>query len=227
LARSSSANARFAAAEMRADAALRRVREVDPNWAPRVTSLTEPNSIEGAIGHAQARAEAAEARLRELARMPHDQLLESYRESNAQPDRAWSREKNTVAVCTADQQMFFGTNRNAPTRTEADGLREQRALDSMTSEFPGIMRRGSIDQWPNYSLSHAESNLLLRMADANYGTLAGRILDITVDRPMCSACERVLPYLGMRLGNPRIRWFDDIGLRGIMHFRDWEYWRSR
>jgi hypothetical protein len=58
--------ARFAAASVRADSAIRRVRQVDPTWEPRIASLSVPNSIEGAIGHAEARALAAETKLREL-----------------------------------------------------------------------------------------------------------------------------------------------------------------
>jgi hypothetical protein len=31
----------------------------------------------------------------------------------------------------------------------------------------------------------------------------------------------------MHLGNPRVRWFDDLGLKGIMHFRGWLFLRKR
>jgi hypothetical protein len=79
-------NARLAAAELRANSAIRRIHEVGPAWQPRVASLSAPNSIEGAIGHAEARALSAEARLRELARQSYDRLLEAYRQNNAPPD---------------------------------------------------------------------------------------------------------------------------------------------
>ncbi len=90
-------NARLAVTQMRADAAIRRVQEIDPNWRPRETSLTVPNSIEGDIARAEARTEAAETRLRELARESHGKLLEAYRENNATPDlfrHPWSRENH-------------------------------------------------------------------------------------------------------------------------------------
>lgn len=59
--------ARYSAADVRAAAALRRVREIDPKWKPR-PSLAPPRSAEGAIAIRQPEAREAEARLREFAR---------------------------------------------------------------------------------------------------------------------------------------------------------------
>jgi hypothetical protein len=58
--------ARHAVAQARAEAAIRRVQELDPNWRP-TPSLTE--TVEGEIAAAQAEAHEAEARSAELGRI--------------------------------------------------------------------------------------------------------------------------------------------------------------
>jgi hypothetical protein len=62
---------------------------------------------------------------------------------------------------------------------------------------------------PGYAcLFHAETNVLLRAAEANGGTLAGKSLDIYVDRKLCPNCERVVPLVGLELGNPTLTFVD-------------------
>ena len=65
------------------------------------------------------------------------------------------------------------------------------------------------------------------MRDAFGGTLAGRDLEITVDRTMCHACEYLLPHLGRHLGMREGVWYDDIGFQGIMHYGRWPSFRER
>lgn len=55
------------AVDMWARENARRVREIDPAWRPR-PSLTDPNSVEGAIRRAEGEAREAQDRLAELAR---------------------------------------------------------------------------------------------------------------------------------------------------------------
>jgi hypothetical protein len=50
----------------RTENALQQIRQYDPNWKPTVESVITPDSIEGAIRNAQARAEQADARLSDL-----------------------------------------------------------------------------------------------------------------------------------------------------------------
>lgn len=52
----------------RAQQAVERVRQLDPDWQPRTVSLTQPDSIEGAIRHNEALAREADARFVELSR---------------------------------------------------------------------------------------------------------------------------------------------------------------
>jgi hypothetical protein len=224
-------HARFAAAQVRADSAIRQVQQVDPAWQPRVASLSAPNSIEGAIGHAEARATAAEARLRELASQSHGSLLEAYRTGNATHDlfgvRRWDRERNTVAVATPEGQLFFGANSKAPTYTNRDGVAAARTVDAMVNRFPEIMNRDNIGGEPNNALYHAEATILLRMRDALGGTLAGRKFQVRVDREICGFCEEVLPNLGLHLGNPRVTFYDRIGFKGIINDGNWFLLRPR
>jgi hypothetical protein len=224
-------HARFAAAAARADSAIRQVQQIDPAWQPRVASLSAPHSIEGAIGHAEARALVAEARLRELASQPHGSLLEAYRASNATPDLfggRWDTTNNTVAVATPNSQhLFFGTNSSAPTYTGRDSIAAARTVDAMVDRFPEIMNRNNIGGKPNDSFYHAEATILFRVRDAFGGTLMSRTLNITVDRPMCDSCREVLPSLGIHLGNPRVSYYDRRGLEGVMHEGRWQYWRRK
>ena len=218
-------HARFAAAAARAASAIRQVQQVDPAWRPRVASLSAPNSIEGAIGHAEARALAAEARLRELASQPHSSLLEAYRASNATADLfgagRWDRERNTVAVATPDQrQVFFGMNSGASTYTSQDRATVRSNLNSVIEQYPKILKQQN-------SLYHAESTILFRMSEAFGGTLSGRSLRVTVDREICGACDQVLPRLGMHLGNPSVSFYDRLGFKGIIRDRDWFQLRPR
>ena len=131
--------------------------------------LSAPNSIEGAIGHAEARALSAEARLRELASQPHSSLLEAYRANKTTPDLfgtgRWDRERNTVAVATSNGQLFFGTNSNAPTYSGRDRAEASRTVDGMLQQFPKFMNRYNIGGEPNNALYHAEATVLLRMRE--------------------------------------------------------------
>jgi hypothetical protein len=217
--------ARFAAVSARADSAIRQVRQVDPTWQPRVASLSAPNSIEGAIGHAEARALAAEAKLRELGSQPHSNLLEAYRANNATPDlfgtSRWDRARNTVAVATpGDRQIFFGINSGAPTYTSQDRDTVRSNLDSVIEQYPMIRPQQK-------AFYHAESTILFRMSEAFGGTLTGRSLRVTVDREICGACEQVLPRLGVYLGNPSVSFYDRLGFKGIVQDRDWFQLRPR
>lgn len=65
------------------------------------------------------------------------------------------------------------------------------------AKYPDAMRADNVGYTPNNALFHAETNVLLRAAEANGGTLAGKSLDIYVDRGLCPNCERVVPLVGL------------------------------
>jgi hypothetical protein len=84
------------------------------------------------------------------------------------------------------------------------------------------MAVGNVGHMPNDALFHAEANALLRAAGPYNGNLAGRALDVYVDRSMCPSCNTVLPLIGMRLGNPTVRFIDPVGDVSIMKNGRWQ-----
>jgi hypothetical protein len=53
------------------------------------------------------------------------------------------------------------------------------------------------------------------------GTLAGQSLEVFVDSPMCYSCKKILPYLGLELGNPSVIFIDPAGTRVTMQDGAW------
>jgi hypothetical protein len=219
-------SARLAAGELRANSTIRRVREIEPAWQPRVTSFSAPSSIEGAIGHAEARAQAAEARLRELGRLPADRLIEAYAEANATHDlfgrQIWPQRESAIAVTRIEGQPVFGVPSGAPSHlySSADAAvagREVRAL----AESGWLRTPPNIGQIPYDSLYHAEATVLLRAYGLNRGTLAGQRLEVNVNRIICNSCLETLPHLGRRLGNPIVTFIDRSRIRRTMHGGGW------
>jgi hypothetical protein len=113
-------------------------------------------------------------------------------------------ERDTVAVAEFNGRTIFGMNSDALTFTSSDRVAAQRHVDALIAKYPETMSVGNIGRIPNNSLYHAESTILLRAARENNGTLAGRTLEVHVDRPVCRSCDAVLPKLGLELGNPMV-----------------------
>jgi hypothetical protein len=131
-----------------------------------------------------------------------------YRAAHNGPDLfgnpAGLSERDTVAVVELDGKPVFGTNSEALTYSNADRVAAKRFVDVMVEKYPTTMNVGNIGGMPNNSLYHAESTLLLRAARENGGSLAGKTLEVHVDRILCYSCEAVLPKLGAELGNPTV-----------------------
>lgn len=81
----------------------------------------------------------------------------------------------------------------------------------LVERYPDIMRLENLGWKPNDALYHAEANALLRAAEAHGGSLAGRAIEISVDRELCRSCEIILPELGAELDNPNVRITDGKG----------------
>ena len=64
--------------------------------------------------------------------------------------------------------------------------------------------RENVAQMPNNALYHVETTVLLTAATENGGTLAGKTLEVYADNPTCNNCDVVLPYVGLRVGNPTV-----------------------
>ena len=198
--------ARLTVEEAQARDAIRRVREIDPTWSPN-QSLTAPDSIEGEISRAQGQRQDTEDRLIELAKQPADRLIDAYRRQQGLDllgEPTWSREENSVAVCKVGEKPFIGVNSQALTYTHRDSGTAERLRDSLIRSYPTSMSTTNIGQFPNNAVFHAETTCLLRAARANGGTLKGQTVEVHVDREMCRSCLRLLPLIGLELGNPTV-----------------------
>jgi hypothetical protein len=235
----------------RTENALQQIRQYDPTWKPSVQSLTAPGSIEGAIRNAEARALQAENYLDQLrtgiggnlgpplefprtqsqrpmsTAFDADAWISAYRATNNMPDLfgrpSWPNDKGTVAVTEVDGKLYFGINSGAPGYATAD----QREADNwrwvLMDKYPSELRTRNIGSVPNDSFYHAESNVLLRAARENNGTLKGRTIDVHTDREICGpSCLKVLPKLGIELGNPRVTFIGPSGIRRTMKDGGWE-----
>jgi hypothetical protein len=236
---------RLAYANARAQQTLEQVREVDPTWRP-TPSLSDPNSVEGAIRTAEAEAVEAQARLGEILRPrsnggpPLDPIaggntgltaplppvcIANYRNITGMPDigdrLAFSRAEGTVAFANVDGKPVFGVNSDAPGYTVADGAAARVMRDRLVTVYPDVMNTDGISWKPNDVVYHAEANALMRAAEPLGGSLAGRTIDIGVDRGLCPSCDTALPYIGLQLGSPTVRITDTTGARWVMQDGVW------
>ena len=213
--------ARHAVAQAQAARAVRQVRELDPSWRPK-PSATE--TVEGEIASFEVETQEAQARLRELARQPAEDLAAAYRQQHGLDllgEPVWSRKQNTVALCKVDGIAFVGVNSGAFTYGDADQSAGESLRETLLEAYPDLMSTGNIGQFPNDALFHAETTCLLRAARARGGELSGQTVEVYVDREMCPSCEKVLPYIGLELGNPTVTFVDPMGRVRILRDGYW------
>lgn len=210
--------------QARAREAIRQVNEIDPNWKPRA-SATRPNSIQGQIATAEGELREAETRLRELARLPADSVIDAFRRQQGLDllgEPVWSSEQNTVAMCKFDGGVSLGVNSDAPRGyTEHDRFEATQLRTTLIEKHPHVMSTDNVGKIPNDSLFHAETTCLLRAARANGGTLEGQTVELYVDRPVCRSCLKVLPFTGLELGNPTVTIVEPNGRVRIMRDGVW------
>ena len=143
------------------------------------------------------------------------EAIASYRAVIGMPSvpngRASALSEGTVAFADVDGQPVFGVNSNAPGYTVRDETMAQQIRDKLIALHPDIMATGNIGYKPNDALFHAEANALLRAADLAGGSLAGRTIDMRVDRRLCRSCEVVMPVMALQIGNPTLRITDGVG----------------
>ncbi|HZP69301.1 MAG TPA: hypothetical protein VFB29_05095 [Pseudolabrys sp.] len=213
--------------------------------------MTAPGSIEGAIRNAEARARQAESYLdqlrsgiggnfgppaeREASRVPlpsssvfdGDAWINAYRATNNMPDLfgrpSWPSDKGTVAVTEIEGKLYFGVNSIAPSYTMVDQKEAENWRRALIDKYPDVLRADNIGHVPNDSLFHAESTVLLRAAKDNNGTLEGRTIEVHTDRKICvTSCVRVLPKLGLELGNPNVTFIQPDGTTRTMRDGRWK-----
>lgn len=98
-------------------------------------------------------------------------------------------DKVTVAVTTIDGREFHGTSSDYGDWTAIDDAEARRLRAIVVRRFPHQATGRALGQYPLDALYHAETNLLLRAARENGGTLAGRRLDVFVDGNTCPAAK--------------------------------------
>jgi tRNA(Arg) A34 adenosine deaminase TadA len=84
------------------------------------------------------------------------------------------------------------------------------------------MTLDNIGHHPNDALFHAETTVLLRAASKNGGNLAGLTLEVFVEKAPCPNCMKVLPYVGLELGNPTVTFVSANGERVTMRNGKWD-----
>jgi hypothetical protein len=110
-----------------------------------------------------------------------------------------------VAVAQIDGDIIFGVNAWAPGYWTADQREADAWRAKLIDGYPDVMKRRNIGRIPNDAIYHAEETLLIRAATGKADALAGRTIEVYLDRDVCAAsCERVLPILGLELGNPAV-----------------------
>lgn len=147
-------------------------------------------------------------------------LIEAYRSENGLRD-LFGRNEGTVAVSTIDGKDIFGSNPTSPTYTSVDDRAARQMRDTLLEKYPTILDAGDVGRRPNDALFHAETTVLLRAARNNGGTLAGRTLDILVDKEMCPSCDKVLPLVGVEVGNPTVTFTGPKGEMAAMKNGTW------
>jgi hypothetical protein len=140
-------------------------------------------------------------------------VIEVYRSENGLKD-LFGRNQGTVAFTTINGSNVFGSNSNSPTYTTTDRGAAERLRDILMEKYPEVMDAGNVGGMPKNALFHAETTVLLRAARANHGTLEGQTLEVRVDNAMCNNCRRILPYVGLELGNPTVTF---LGPKGRIH----------
>ena len=146
--------------------------------------------------------------------------IEAYRSKNGLRD-LFDKRIGTVAWTKFNGKDIFGSNSRSPTYKRIDSKEAERVRDILIQNYPDVMKRDTIGEKPNDAVFHAEANVLLRAARENGGTLAGQTLEVFVDSGMCDSCTKVLPYIGLELGNPSVTFIDPAGRRLTMRDGVW------
>ncbi len=129
---------------------------------------------------------------------------------------------SVIAATTINGKVILGGNSHYRDYAIVDRVGADALRTDLIKHRPEIMKTDNVGRKPNDAIYHAETTVLLRATRANGGTLAGQDLEVVVDGPMCPSCRKVLPYVGLELGNPRVTFIDNTGARQTIHNGKWE-----
>jgi hypothetical protein len=144
----------------------------------------------------------------------------TYRSENGLYD-LFGYKVGTVAVTTIDGENIFGSNSTSPAYTLRDLAAAKDIRSTLMTKYPDIMDSPNSGRRPYDALFHAETTILLRAARARGGTLAGQSIEVHIDRELCPSCEKMLPLVGLELGNPSVTFVESSGLRRSMRDGLW------
>lgn len=103
-------------------------------------------------------------------------------------------------------------------------MSDQAAAEAMRARlverYLELMSTDNLGHKPNDAVCHVEANVLLRAAEPS-GSLAGREIDMRVDRLLCPSCDRVLPLVRLEAGNPTVLIADGTGTLWIVRDGAW------
>jgi hypothetical protein len=148
-------------------------------------------------------------------------LIDAFRSENMLQD-LFGRRVGAVTMTEIDGKVIFGSNSSLPgyksiDQAEADNLRA-----ILLQKYPEFAKLPNIGEMPLDALYHAETNVLLRAARELGGSLAGRTIEVVGDKPMCNRCPRILPKVGLELGNPTVTFTGPGGARKTMRDGKWD-----
>jgi hypothetical protein len=146
-------------------------------------------------------------------------LIDAFRSEHG--DLFGGHQQGTVAVTTIDGKEIYGTNSNFGDWHPIDHTEAGKLRAVLVRKHPTWASGRNLGRMPLNALYHAETNALLRAARANGGSLAGRVLEVVVDRPMCDSCKKMLPYVGLELGNPTVTFVEPNGTTRVMRDGRW------
>lgn len=177
----------------------------DERWAGRRWSTDRRDRLRGALQFAAS--ERLPHNLRELKRYLAGKLIESiYRELASWDLFGYHNPDDvTVAVTTIDgRRDIRGTSSRYGDWRAIDYVEARRLRALILRRYPRLARGRGVSEFPLDAFFHAETNLLLRAARENRGSLAGQTFDVFVDNETCRSCEKVLGLVGLELGNPTV-----------------------
>jgi hypothetical protein len=128
----------------------------------------------------------------------------AYNTPNLFGQDAWPRDQDTVAVAGFEGGVIFGVNRNAPGYESRDFQEAIQWREKLALKYPDVIKTENAGWTPSNSFFHAESTMLMRAARESGGTLAGKNLEVTIDKDICGNCTSILPRLGLEMGNPTV-----------------------
>lgn len=226
-------------AELRSELALRRIAGGERKYNPSQPRVLAGNSgggqwtSEGVGGDRNIRDDdhVRTAALENLPIGPHKTLklalevakraIEAFRSENGLHD-LFHHKIGVVTYAEVDGKQYFGTNSRSFLFDRADRADTEQLRDILLTKYPERFDLDdNISGAPKNALYHAETNILLRLARDNAGTLAGRKLEIFTDTPLCGNCRSVLPYVGKELGNPTVTFVGPNGRRDTMRDGAW------